>query len=103
MEVAMPNVMNPDDKIGLKGYIKIAPGVYAFGEVSETGISGASGFYGLVEWITKSGKQTRTAIFHINELIKYKPKGAIISEESPSEWISILLPFGGYSHSLYER
>jgi len=91
----MPNVMNPEDKIGLKGYIKIAPGVYAFGEVCETGMSGAAGFYALVEWITKSGKQTKTAIFHINELITYKPKGAIISDESPDTWESKPLPLRG--------
>jgi hypothetical protein len=89
--------MNPDDKIGLKGYIKIAPGVYAFGEVCETGISGAAGYYALIEWITKSGKQTKTAIYHINELMKHKPKGSVISDEAPSEWESIPLPCSGFS------
>lgn len=53
----------PEKLMFKKGYIKLAKDIYAFGEIVEYGISGAAGWYALVEWFTKTGKQCKTAIY----------------------------------------
>ena len=74
-------LFNPEKHIGRKGYVKMADGLYAYGEICETGISGLAGYYALLEFITDKGRQAKLCLTDIRELIITKPTGRIIGKE----------------------
>ena len=67
-----------DNMLGKKGYVFLGKGVYLLGTINETGISGASGYYAVLEGFS-IGKQIKVGIFAEKGLIQHcLPKGAII-------------------------
>ena len=71
--------MTNEKYIGMRGYVKLDKGLYAYGEIVETGFSGASGFYLLVSFYVPKGNHCKIAINSINELIRGRtPKGTIL-------------------------
>lgn len=61
-----------ENMMGKIGYVKIADGVYLYGEIKEAGTSGLSGYYAVLEgW--SNNKQIRVGIFGESALIQYDP------------------------------
>lgn len=64
--------------LGKKGYVSLGKGIYLWGEVNESGISGLSGYYAVVEGFSNN-KQIKVGIFGESALIQHQlPNGAIV-------------------------
>lgn len=61
-----------ENMMGKKGYVKIANGVYLWGEINEAGTSGLSGYYAVLEGYS-NGKQIKVGIFGESALLQYDP------------------------------
>jgi hypothetical protein len=69
---------DPVNYLGKKGYVKISKGIYVFGQITETGISGASGYYAILEFTTPKNRQCKLLLEHIKELKLTKPNNVIL-------------------------
>lgn len=62
-----------ENMMGKTGCVKIANGVYLYGEIKEHGRSGASGHYAVLEGFS-NGRQIKVGIFGESALLKYDPR-----------------------------
>ena len=75
-------LFDPSKHLGRKGYVKMSDGLYAYGSICETGISGAAGYYALLEFFTDKNRQAKLLLEDIRELIVERPrKGKIVGEK----------------------
>ena len=66
-----------ENMMGKTGYIKLGKGVYLWGTINETGTSGLSGYYAVLEGLC-NGHQIKVAIFGESGLIQTVLKGSIV-------------------------
>lgn len=69
---------DPEKYLGRKGYVKVEDGIYAYGEIRETGASGTAGYYAILEFRTKKGRLVKLCLEDIRELLKEAPRGVVI-------------------------
>lgn len=69
---------DPSKHLGRKGYVKLDANLYAYGEIVETGISGASGYYALLEFYNYKGNAVKVMLSDIRELLVKIPDSAMV-------------------------
>lgn len=70
-----------ENMLGQTGYVKLGRGVYLYGEITEAGRSGQTGYNAILEGFN-NGRQIKTSIWGEAGLIPEKivPKGIILGK-----------------------
>jgi len=61
-----------ENMLGKIGYVKIADSLYLYGEITETGASGLSGYYAVLEGLSNN-KTIKVGIWAESDLILFDP------------------------------